>query len=505
LLPSLLALGIYTFGFPLFLFWLLRCGGRKELLKEDQILRAGGWGNELSTNPRAYHIRVRYHKMYYYYKPGKTYWMLIILGRKVGIAFCALIFRTNPGFMLATIVLLLFIAFSLQTKHSPYMSTSQRQIVLAEHAIKAEAGDSIHMRIRQNVNTVQASQEMNKRDKARRTQQRLSTVFGPKKDSDKQPAAITSFFDYNTVELVLLFCAVLVCLAGVMFESDRFKATDGAGSLRYMWQRDLVTFIVIFIVFASFVYLAIVMLNEITGFTPTWLTNRCQKRANAIMSAANTIQNQRDDHVEMSRFNPLAAHEMPRPSILGRLEAETTAATKDRAKLAEMIASQKQNAWQNEKALHKKKAGRGRNRGKKPRKQKSNNMKKDFGGKVTVLTLTDEELATTGASLSAENEKSESKKGGQKKKQSFQRHRSDTGKDYYSNTETNETTWELPSGAVLVEEGEETRNPTTGTLGKKKLSFRRLKTSENGREYYQNVDKPEETTWTVPDEAEIVL
>jgi hypothetical protein len=136
--PSLVSIVVYTLGFPLFLFWLLRFGDRKDLLKEDQLLRAMELGDSLGGNPRAYHIRVRYHKMYYYYKPGKTYWMLVILARKVGIAFCALIFRTNPGFMLASVVLILFIAFSLQTRHSPYMSASQRQIVLAEHSIKAE-------------------------------------------------------------------------------------------------------------------------------------------------------------------------------------------------------------------------------------------------------------------------------------------------------------------------------------------------------------------------------
>merc|ERR1711871_780070 len=111
----------------------------------------GGFGDEPRTNPRAYHIRVRYHKLYYYYKPGKTYWMLVILARKVGIAFCSLVFRTNPGFMLSSVVLILFIAFSLQTRHSPYMSTSQRQLVLAEHTIKAEAGDHTHLRIRNNI------------------------------------------------------------------------------------------------------------------------------------------------------------------------------------------------------------------------------------------------------------------------------------------------------------------------------------------------------------------
>ena len=56
---------------------------------------------------------------------------------------------------------------------------------------------------------------------------------------------------------------------------------------------------------------------------------------------------------------------------------------------------------------------------------------------------------------------------------------------------------------LLLLAGEETKNPTTGILGKKKQSFRRLKTSENGREYFENVDKPGETTWTVPADADV--
>ena len=39
----------------------------------------------------------------------------------------------------------------------------------------------------------------------------------------------TYFFDYNTVETVLLGCAVLICLSGVMFENDRYtERTDVA-------------------------------------------------------------------------------------------------------------------------------------------------------------------------------------------------------------------------------------------------------------------------------------
>ena len=310
LLPSLLAIGVYTIGFPLFLFWLLRCGNRKALIKEDQILRAMELGDTQMTNQRAYHIRVKYHKMYYYFKPGKSYWMLVILARKVGIAFCSLIFRTNPGFMLASVVLILFLAFSMQTKHSPYMSTSQRQLVLAEHSIKAESGDKIHVRIQSNIQHVKDEQGRNSSAKKHRKALSFSDILDgttktQKKQKNKdQKNSVDYFFDYNTVELSLLFCAVLVCLAGIMFESDRFKETTGSGTMRYAWQRDMVTYVVIVIVLCSFVYLAIVMMNETTGYTPACLRRACKNKQNALMSAADTIQEHKDDHIEMSIVNP---------------------------------------------------------------------------------------------------------------------------------------------------------------------------------------------------------
>ena len=296
---------------------------------------------------------------YYYYKPGKAYWMLVILARKVAIAFCALIFRTNPGFMLASVLLVLFIAFSLQTRHSPYMSTSQRQIVLAEHSIKAESGDHTHLLIRNNIEHIRKFELQKKHSRLNRSKQSLFADTVPNRVDDKASAKSSKrdyFFDYNTVELALLFCAVLVCLAGVMFESDRFKATDNNGSLRYAWQRDLVTYIVIFIVLCSFVYLGIIMANEIMGWTPEVLQKCFKKKYNAMMSAAETIQDHKDEQIEMSMINPslvdgasmgdaerarlkneIAQHE-ERKKIMDRQAVEFA---QERRKFAGMLAAQK--------------------------------------------------------------------------------------------------------------------------------------------------------------------
>ena len=146
LLPyATIGLCVYTLGFPFFLWYILK--KHKKSIKEDQILRAAGCGDTPDTNPNAYFLRIKYHKMYYHFKPGKTYWMLYILARKAGIAIFGLIFKTNPGFMLAMVLLVLFVSYMLQIRHQPYMSTNQRNIVLAEHQIKVAEGNDVHRRI----------------------------------------------------------------------------------------------------------------------------------------------------------------------------------------------------------------------------------------------------------------------------------------------------------------------------------------------------------------------
>ena len=316
---AVISLCVYTLGFPLFLVWLLRCGNRKNAIKEDQVLRAAGCGEDLNSNPNAFFLRIKYHKMYYYYKPGKTYWMLYILARKASIAFAGLIFRTNPGFMLAIVLLVLFVSYMLQIRHQPYMSTSQRNLCLAEHKIKAEAGDPVHMRIAYNIERALADRKKKEKRMAKKASAKklgsssnfMNIVLGArqglgeKESSSKYGKTREYFFDYNTVEQVLLACAVLVCLSGVMFESDRFQAVDASGKLRYGWQRDIVTFMVVFVVISSLCYLMVVLLSEGVGYTPGWVKACCtNKKQNALMSAADTIQNHKDEAIEMNMLNP---------------------------------------------------------------------------------------------------------------------------------------------------------------------------------------------------------
>ncbi len=68
-------------------------------------------------------------------------------------------------------------------------------------------------------------------------------------------AATATLWNYNTVEAVLLFSAVLVNLSGIMFES----ATGSA----YSTDRSLLTVLVSLVIFFSVLYYAIVFASEL--------------------------------------------------------------------------------------------------------------------------------------------------------------------------------------------------------------------------------------------------
>lgn len=318
------------------------------------------------------------------------------------------------------------------------MSTSQRQIVVAEHSIKAEAGDATHRHIQKNIEHVRESQSRLKSERSSRMKQ---SFFGSKfENSSDQPdtkksATTEYFFDYNTVELTLLFCAVLVCLSGVMFESDRFQAVDAGGSLRYAWQRDMVTYMVILIVLVSFIYLGIVMANEITGWTPKSLQKCFRQKNSALMNAANTIQRQRDDHVEMNIINP---------SLVGNSTVRASEREDFERKRAEQDAKLKQIEQQavsltRERRKLRGKVARASIVGTKRGKGKTGNIKKT-------------EFSTQRASFGSEtsNPIVQQKSTKLKKSKSFRKHRTADGDEYYSDISTNETTWTVPDDAIIL-------------------------------------------------------
>jgi len=92
-----------------------------------------------------YDIRKTYSKLYYYFKPGKLYWIFWLFLRKLLLSVIALWFRVNPGFQLALALSVMFVGYVIQVKHRPYLSQSERVNVMVAHFNKVEEGDEKHV------------------------------------------------------------------------------------------------------------------------------------------------------------------------------------------------------------------------------------------------------------------------------------------------------------------------------------------------------------------------
>jgi hypothetical protein len=268
--PAGLFFAIYSIGFPLYVLYILK--KYKALIKEDQLLRALELGDHIDTSRKeVLQIRNQYHKIYYHFKPGKTYWIEYIIFRKFMIAFAGLMFRGNPGFQLAIILLVLFACYVLQVKHHPYMSSMERDHVVHQFKVKAEEGKSEWHRVINRRITAQAKKRERintkiEKSKFRSRAKSQSSKSGNDNFDVKSLVHETHFWDYNTVEALLLACAVLVCLAGIMFESDRFENRSDI-----IWQRDIITVGVFMVIIFSVVYYGLVFFSEVGRCNPTFL------------------------------------------------------------------------------------------------------------------------------------------------------------------------------------------------------------------------------------------
>jgi hypothetical protein len=114
---------------------------------EDQLLRAKGGGDDRLTNPHALHMRQRYGRTYYQFRPDRYYWQLCVLLRKASIALVNLFFRRSAAFQLSALLLVMFVAYAAQVKFLPYMSPTEFDAVLASH-VEASFTSKIHARLR---------------------------------------------------------------------------------------------------------------------------------------------------------------------------------------------------------------------------------------------------------------------------------------------------------------------------------------------------------------------
>jgi hypothetical protein len=261
LLPyAIISVFVYLLMYPAIIGTIM--ARNKDVLKLDQLLYCLGTGDTRATNPKGYEFRRKYRKLYYYFKPDKWFWILTIVARKFWIAITALLFQSTPAFQLAVALLVLVLAYALQVQHRPYLSARERREIILLHERRCQDGDEKHMRIQAEILDVSAKMKRtmasNHLDRQRAQMQHMG-----------KSAAVAT--DYNMVEQTLILCAVFVCLAGIMFESNRVETGSP-------WLREALAWLVLGLLVFSIIYFVVVFALEVLFVVAPRLVTRCIHR-----------------------------------------------------------------------------------------------------------------------------------------------------------------------------------------------------------------------------------
>jgi hypothetical protein len=269
LLPYAVAgLIVYSFGYPAFIGYVLY--KNRELCMLDQLLRAKGTGDDRLSNPNAYALRMTYGRQYFQFKPDWHFWILAVIVRKFFIAITAVVFSKNSSFQMAACLMIMFLAYSAQMMVRPYMSAGEYDTVLASHAESAFKS-AIHSRLRQSIKGIEA--------RGRKKVRKNLLTFEGTLDRTAILGLLTGWlFNYNTVEQLMIFASVIVCLMGIMYQANTTSSF-------YPGALDGVTAVVMITIISAIVYFFVVVVTEM------WILydedNRERKQKQAASSRKN--------------------------------------------------------------------------------------------------------------------------------------------------------------------------------------------------------------------------
>jgi hypothetical protein len=213
----------------------------------DQLLRAKGVGDDRLTNPQAFTLRMTYGRQYFQFKPDVYYWILAVILRKFFISITAVVFSKNSSFQMAACLLIMFLAYSAQMMVRPYLSPGEYESVLKSHADSAFS-NVVHARLRSQIANIETRGK-------KRVRKNLLNFEGRVDRTAVLGVLMGWFFNYNTVEQIMIFCAVIVCLMGIMYQANQ-------ASSFYPGALDGVTAVVMITIIFGIVYYFTVVVTE---------------------------------------------------------------------------------------------------------------------------------------------------------------------------------------------------------------------------------------------------
>lgn len=267
----------FSLLFPFYVYTFLR---RHRLeIKYDQVLRARNINvdsvempnvepSDSRDPPNIRRFRLRYQRLYYMFRLGKaSYWICVLLLRKFLIAGCSLLFRGQPSYQLAIALLVMFASYVVQVRNLPFMSPGDFDRELVEHHRASMKPIDVRLSHHQQIRAWMErwSERMSGKSATRKSSGWRVAVeefadSGALEQRSRNLTIASLIVDYNSVEALLLACAVLVNLSGLMFLSERF-AEDRIDL--YRSEYDSLAYTIATIVILSLIYFVAVLSFEV--------------------------------------------------------------------------------------------------------------------------------------------------------------------------------------------------------------------------------------------------
>ena len=161
----------------------------------------------------------------------------------------SLMFRSNPGFQLAVALLIVFFSFTASVIVQPYLCAATAEEVMEKHDKMVNLGSRLHQKIDVELRRARAHQSSELRKQKTAGWFKAKDVLDGKGDPDADEKtkvvdtrhlpqnraangdtrmAGSILVNYNFVDQLLLANTVLVCLIGLMFESNQFSTDNAA-------------------------------------------------------------------------------------------------------------------------------------------------------------------------------------------------------------------------------------------------------------------------------------
>jgi hypothetical protein len=238
-----------------------------------------------------------------------------------------------------------------------------------------------------------------------------------------------------------------------MFESDRFADTSDGKPSKHAWQRDVITFFTLAIVYLSLIYYATVFMSETGILQLDCLVKLFADKKKAIHRQEDRNKNGIDDEVELSS-NPMMKSMQQSEEM-----KETQDQLQDMAQAAALLKQQ----LQKQKKLAAQSVGTKKGRGKNKRTGKKKE-RKGFGSRTAEYEAADDAV---GIELVLSNSTTTQAKTNARK--SFMKINTENGDIYYQDEATGETSWDKPPESCEI------IDYTTDTVVEKKKGTKKMK------------------------------